>query len=55
MGRGSELSGALAVLVADPSRARRELGWEPGYTALEPIVETAWAWMCKRARAPDVR
>ncbi|MBC7092501.1 UDP-glucose 4-epimerase GalE [Candidatus Bipolaricaulota bacterium] len=47
--------GDPAALVADPSRARRELGWEPRYTALEPIVETAWAWMCKRARAPDVR
>ncbi|MCR4392082.1 MAG: UDP-glucose 4-epimerase GalE [Candidatus Acetothermia bacterium] len=41
--------GDPAALVADPSRARRELGWEPKFTDLEAIVETAWAWM-QRAR-----
>lgn len=42
---GPRRAGDPAVLVADASRARRELGWEPRFTNLEPIVETAWAWM----------
>lgn len=37
--------GDPAALVADPSQAKRDLGWEPRFTALEPIVETAWRWM----------
>jgi len=28
-------------LVADPSKARRELGWEPRFTDLKAIVKTA--------------
>ncbi len=40
--------GDPAALVADPSRAVRELGWEPRFAALEPIVETAWRWMLRR-------
>ena len=27
-----------------PAMARRELGWEPRYTSIVPIVETAWRW-----------
>lgn len=38
-------AGDPAALVADPTRARRDLGWEPQFTTLEPIVETAWRWM----------
>jgi len=30
-------------LVADNSRARRELGWSPAFD-IDRIVETAWAW-----------
>lgn len=41
-------AGDPAVLVADPSRAMRDLGWVPAVTALEPIVETAWRWMLRR-------
>lgn len=40
-------AGDPAVLVADPSRAMRDLGWVPAVTALEPIVETAWRWMLR--------
>jgi len=36
--------GDVARLVADPSRALRELGWKLRYPDLEPIVATAWAW-----------
>ncbi len=37
-------AGNPPVLVADASHARRELGWEPRYTAITPIIETAWRW-----------
>ncbi|MDY0002725.1 MAG: UDP-glucose 4-epimerase GalE [Polyangia bacterium] len=36
--------GDPAVLVADSSRIRAELGWAPRYEELEPILGTAWAW-----------
>ncbi|MEK6710355.1 MAG: UDP-glucose 4-epimerase GalE [Nitrospinota bacterium] len=32
------------ILVADPSRAHRVLGWKPRFSGLPQIVETAWAW-----------
>ena len=32
------------VLVADPSRARKALGWTPRYTSLDRIVADAWRW-----------
>jgi UDP-glucose 4-epimerase len=41
--------GDAPELVADAGKARRELGWTPAYTALEPIVETAWRWQRKEA------
>ncbi len=31
-------------LVADPERARRELGWVPRYADLDSIIGTAWNW-----------
>lgn len=31
-------------LVADASLARRQLGWEPLYPALEDIIAHAWSW-----------
>jgi UDP-glucose 4-epimerase len=40
--------GDPAILVADPSKAKRVLGWKPRFTELEPIVETAWNWLRKR-------
>jgi len=40
--------GDPAILVADPSKAERALGWKPRFTELAPIVETAWAWLQKR-------
>jgi UDP-arabinose 4-epimerase len=36
--------GDPAILVADPSRARRLLGWNHRYSDLQTIVETAWRW-----------
>ncbi|HLE59676.1 MAG TPA: UDP-glucose 4-epimerase GalE [Candidatus Limnocylindria bacterium] len=32
------------VLVASSRRARRELGWQPRYSALERMLADAWAW-----------
>jgi UDP-glucose 4-epimerase len=32
------------ALVADPSKAMRELDWKPNYNDLHRIVETAWRW-----------
>ncbi|RME92106.1 MAG: UDP-glucose 4-epimerase GalE [Verrucomicrobia bacterium] len=37
-------------LVADASKARRELGWEPRLTSLRDIVASAWEW---HRRHPD--
>lgn len=32
------------ALVADPIKARKELGWQPVHSSIEEIVQTAWAW-----------
>lgn len=31
-------------LVADPACAKRVLGWQPRYSSIETIVQTAWNW-----------
>lgn len=36
--------GDSARLVADSSRARDELGWQPKYSALADIIAHAWQW-----------
>lgn len=46
-------SGDPAVLVADSSLARRELGWSPQYQELEVILEHAWRWEQKMAGEGD--
>lgn len=43
---GARRAGDPAVLVADATRARRELGWQPQYADLETIVRHAWAFEC---------
>ena len=32
------------VLVAAADKIHRDLGWQPRYPDLRPIVETAWNW-----------
>ncbi|MCM3124195.1 MULTISPECIES: UDP-glucose 4-epimerase GalE [unclassified Mesobacillus] len=34
-------------LVASSEKAARELGWEPKYSALETMIESAWKWFQK--------
>ena len=41
---GPRRSGDPAVLVADPTRARQVLGFDPVRSDLATIVQTAWAW-----------
>ncbi|MUG89407.1 UDP-glucose 4-epimerase GalE [Bombella sp. ESL0385] len=36
--------GDPAILVTDPTRIRTELGWQPRYTKIEDIIETAFRW-----------
>lgn len=36
--------GDPASLYADSSKARRELDWQPAFSGIEPIVESAWKW-----------
>lgn len=41
---GRRREGDPSRLVADPTRARQELSFEPRYSDLDTIVGTAWAW-----------
>jgi UDP-glucose-4-epimerase GalE len=41
---GPRRDGDPPELVADARRARSVLGWQPVYTDLDAIVETAWRW-----------
>ncbi len=41
---GDRRPGDPASLVADASKARRELGWKPRLNDLDQIVRSAWAW-----------
>jgi len=42
-------AGDPAILIADSSRIRADLGWQPRYESLEEIIQTAWAWHRKEA------
>jgi UDP-glucose-4-epimerase GalE len=41
--------GDAASLVAQSTKAREVLGWQPRYSDLQAIVETAWAWHSRGA------
>jgi UDP-glucose 4-epimerase len=41
---GERRPGDPAILVADSTRIRRELGWKPRYNDLDYIIRTAWKW-----------
>ena len=36
--------GDSAILVADSTRAREQLGWQPTQSDIQTILKTAWAW-----------
>jgi UDP-glucose 4-epimerase len=40
--------GDPAVLCASPERIMRELGWKPGHSSLQEIIESAWEWKQKQ-------
>jgi UDP-glucose 4-epimerase len=48
--QGERRAGDPARLVADSTRVQNELGWRPGYAALETIVAHAWRWEQKGER-----
>jgi UDP-glucose 4-epimerase len=41
---GERRPGDPPILVADASLARQVLDWEPRYTDIEQIIQTAWNW-----------
>lgn len=41
---GPRRAGDPAILVTDPSRIRKELGWQPHHTEIDSIIETALRW-----------
>jgi UDP-glucose 4-epimerase len=42
--KGPRRRGDPAVLLADPSQARGDLGWHPKYPEIAAIVASAWRW-----------
>jgi UDP-glucose 4-epimerase len=37
------------VLIADSSRIRNQLGWQPRYENIRDIIQSAWEWHRKEA------
>ena len=50
---GSRSCGVPAVLVADPSKALRVLGWQTRHSGPDNIVRSAWNWHNGRRAAAD--
>jgi UDP-glucose-4-epimerase GalE len=50
---GPRRPGDPPALVAAADKARHELGWQPRYTELREIVETAWKWHWTHPRGYD--
>ena len=47
---GPRRPGDPAILFANADKIRRELGWSPRYTDIDPIVATAWKWFQNHPR-----
>jgi UDP-glucose 4-epimerase len=45
----SRRKGDPAVLIADSSRIRKQLGWRPRYENISDIIQSAWEWHRKEA------
>ena len=41
---GARRAGDPPALVADAKKAKSELGWQPEYAEVVPIIQTAWKW-----------
>lgn len=41
---GARRTGDPAVLVADNLLAKKDLGWQPAYSDLDSIIQSAWRW-----------
>lgn len=52
---GPRREGDPPELVANPSRAKQQLGWQPEFVELERIVETAWQWHREHPRGYEDR
>jgi UDP-glucose 4-epimerase len=50
---GERREGDPPTLVADISRAREILRWEPSRSSLEEMISSAWAWWSTRSPSPD--
>ena len=46
--RGARRAGDPAILVADATRAKQELGWQPAYNALDVMIKHAWGFFCSQ-------
>jgi len=42
--QGAPRPGDPAILVAEPGRSRKLLGWTPQHSDLDTIIKTAWRW-----------
>jgi UDP-glucose 4-epimerase len=47
---GSRRDGDPARLVADATKARRDLGWQPRFADLETIIRHAWQWELRQCQ-----
>jgi UDP-glucose 4-epimerase len=48
--QGARRPGDPAILLADSSRAAKDLGWRPRLSDLDEIIATAWAWRQRNAK-----
>jgi UDP-glucose 4-epimerase len=47
--------GDVPALLASKDKAEQVLGWRPGHSSLEEIVETAWKWHSRTQLAADAQ
>jgi UDP-arabinose 4-epimerase len=47
---GPRRAGDPAVLIGDASRFMKEFDWQPKYSELEQIIETAWNWHLRKEK-----
>ena len=44
---GNKRPGDPAILISSYKKAKEELGWEPKYSILDGIIQSAWNWHVK--------